>query len=687
MTIKTKLVSLSVFVFISFVALFIVEEYTISKMQTLSKTSHNFDSVTIDIFKLRKNEKDFLARKDLKYLKIFNENFAEFKENLKSLESHLHDLGSTSKDVKDVLHIVEAYKIAFMNLVDEQKHIGLTPEDSLYGKLRRAVQLVQKEAKRINDFELLAGVYELRKQEKDFMLRKDTKYIKNFNKNIFYLINNNSNVKLNKYLKTYHKDFLALVKAEKNKGLSANKGLLGKMRKIIQQTEETLKKVRKHIEHKMLTEASSIETFSMVFIILVTILVMFILFSIGRSITSSLKEFEVGLVNFFKYLNNEVDDVKLLNDKNNDEIGLMSKLINKNIKNTQKLIEEDKALIKDATSVANKIKLGYLDNVIQANTSNESLNNLKNVINEMLQNLNKNIHNILEVLGAYSSNNYLPRVNVDNVEGEILELCNNTNVVGNTISNLLEDSKNNGVNLEKSAESLLANVDNLNKGSNETAASLEETAAALEEITSTIINNTSSIENMTNLSNKVIESAKQGEKLAQDTAVSMDVLNEQVVSINESIGIIDQIAFQTNILSLNAAVEAATAGEAGKGFAVVAQEVRNLASRSSDAAKEIKELVENATLKASHSKDIANNMINGYTQLNTHIQETINNIKDVAIASKEQREGIEQINDTVSRLDQQTQNNASIANETQEIARTTNEIATKMVEEVDKNKF
>ena len=103
---------------------------------------------------------------------------------------------------------------------------------------------------------------------------------------------------------------------------------------------------------------------------------------------------------------------------------------------------------------------------------------------------------------------------------------------------------------------------------------------------------------MAKYSNSVTVSASQGEKLANQTTVAMDEINAQVNLITEAISVIDQIAFQTNILSLNAAVEAATAGEAGLGFAVVAQEVRNLASRSAEAAKEIKTIVENATKKA-----------------------------------------------------------------------------------------
>lgn len=121
---------------------------------------------------------------------------------------------------------------------------------------------------------------------------------------------------------------------------------------------------------------------------------------------------------------------------------------------------------------------------------------------------------------------------------------------------------------------------------------------------------------------------------------------------------IDQIAFQTSILSLNAAVEAATAGEACKGFAVVAGEVRNLANKSADAAKEIKAIVESATSKASQGKKICSDMIHGYQELNFHMDKTLNLINDISISSNEQMTGIEQINNAVGILDKVTQENA-----------------------------
>ncbi len=369
------------------------------------------------------------------------------------------------------------------------------------------------------------------------------------------------------------------------------------------------------------------------------------------------------------------------------EIANMSKIINLNITKTKTALEEDRILIENTTQVALKIKEGYLNNKITATTHNRSLNELKNVINEMLQNLSANISNILEVLTSYTNHDYRPKVETSNIKGEILNLCENTNTFGSAVTTLFQENKKIGIDLKNSASKLLTDMEKLSQGSNSTAASLEETAAALEEITSTIINNNVSIQEMTKLANEVTKDVKVGENEALNTTKAMDEINEQVSAINDAITVIDQIAFQTNILSLNAAVEAATAGEAGRGFAVVAQEVRNLASRSAEAAKEIKSLVETATLKANQGKEISDTMINGYSKLNTNISSTLRIIGDVANASKEQQSGIEQINDAITQLDQQTQRNASIAVETKSIAEDTNNIAINIVNEVDKKEF
>ncbi|WP_034255219.1 methyl-accepting chemotaxis protein [Aliarcobacter lanthieri] len=415
----------------------------------------------------------------------------------------------------------------------------------------------------------------------------------------------------------------------------------------------------------------------------------FILFSIliSNSIINSIESFKNGLLKFFSYLNRESQDVNLLNINSKDEFGEMSKVVNENIIKTKKGIEEDRKLIDETIAVLSEFEQGDLCQRLNLSVKNPALMELKSILNKMADNLENNIDSVLYILEKYSNYNYLDKIPTYNLKQHLLKLANGVNVLGDSITQMLIDNKTNGLTLKNSADILLSNVDTLNISSNEAATSLEETAASLEEITSNIRNNTENIGKMAILSHNVTLSANQGETLANQTSSAMDEINIQVNLINEAIGVIDNIAFQTNILSLNAAVEAATAGEAGKGFAVVAGEVRNLATRSAEAAKEIKDIVENATKKANEGKNIATNMIIGYKELNSNILETISLIDNIQVASKEQLSGIEQINDAVNELDRQTQQNAMVASQAHHIAVSTGEISKIIVEYADKNEF
>jgi methyl-accepting chemotaxis protein len=408
---------------------------------------------------------------------------------------------------------------------------------------------------------------------------------------------------------------------------------------------------------------------------------------IANVVVASLNNFKKGLLSFFGYINRQSSEIHLLDESAKDEFGEMSKVVNSNIIKTKAGIEEDRKLIDETIAVLSEFESGDLCQRLNLEVSNPALMQLKDVLNKMADNLEHNIDNILTILEEYSNYNYLNKIPTINLKEHLLKLSNGVNELGHSITQMLTENKSNGLTLDESSDTLLRNVDKLNASSNEAASSLEETAAALEEITSNIRHNTQSIAKMAEFSSSVTASANQGENLANQTNISMDEINAQVTAINEAITVIDQIAFQTNILSLNAAVEAATAGEAGKGFAVVAQEVRNLAARSAEAAKEIKSLVENATQKANDGKNIAGNMIEGYKQLNENIGKTIGLISDIESASKEQLLGIEQINDAVTQLDQQTQQNAMVASQTHDIAVLTDEIAKLIVEDANKKEF
>lgn len=300
---------------------------------------------------------------------------------------------------------------------------------------------------------------------------------------------------------------------------------------------------------------------------------------------------------------------------------------------------------------------------------------------------NKDIDYALEILTEYGNANFAFEVKTNDLSGKTGSLLLGIRALGSSVSEFIALISLTANSLNNNVETLTTASNNLSVASNQQAASLEETAAALEEITSTIINNTENTTKMAIFAKEVNLASNEGRRLADETAKSMEEINTQVIEINNAISLIDQIAFQTNILSLNAAVEAATAGEAGKGFAVVAAEVRNLASRSADVAKEIKNLVVTATSKANHGKEIASQMIEGYCKLNDNISNTISLINNITDASKEQREGIEQINDAVTELDQATQQNAIAASNINSMAKEIQTLSFKLLDTANHAKF
>jgi len=415
------------------------------------------------------------------------------------------------------------------------------------------------------------------------------------------------------------------------------------------------------------------------------ITIVFLIIYLNKTL-SPLKDVQDGIINFFEYLKGNISKVEKLKVTSNDEFYTMAVEVNKGIEAVQLTLENDKEVIRNVTEVVNKVISGSLTNRINSSTNNKAVQELVDVLNKMMENLESTIKHSLNVLTQYQNNDYRAKTALV-CTAEMADLMNGIDNLGSTVSSMLIENKKNGMELESSSNILQAGVSSLMDTSNTQAEQLKVTSTSLSDVTDNIRDNMKNINSMSSYASELTTSVEKGESLARDTNQSMDEINEQVNAINDSIEVIDQIAFQTNILSLNAAVEAATAGEVGKGFAVVAQEVRNLASRSAEAAHEIKSLVEKATSKANSGKKIASNMIDGYSDLNTSIQKTITLINNVTDASKDQQLNIETINQSINDIDKQTEHNVKIVNDVEVIAIKTSDVATSIVEDLNSKKF
>ena len=390
-------------------------------------------------------------------------------------------------------------------------------------------------------------------------------------------------------------------------------------------------------------------------------------------------------IEFTQYKQNNFNYIEKTGNKELD--ALFSKW-NEKIKETDSAIKSDINVIGEIVLTTDKVNQGIFRCRIKSNTKNPVIFTLKKTLNQMLDSLEDKMIKLESTLQSYATDDFRPKIDIDPIlKARMLSVMTSINTLGKSLSSNAKDNLNTGESLQQSSHKMNISMNNLATKANEQAASLEETAAAVEEITSITRNNTINASKMSELGQNVKKSVFDGQVLAKQTGSSMEEIHKKVAAITEAINIIDQIAFQTNILSLNAAVEAATAGEAGRGFAVVAAEVRNLANRSADAAKEIKSLVEDANLKAKQGKDISDSMISGYEKLNEIISETIHIIEDVSSASKEQMLGIEQINDAISLLDRVTQENANEANQTTQISTDVESLAKQLVNDANNKKF
>ena len=291
------------------------------------------------------------------------------------------------------------------------------------------------------------------------------------------------------------------------------------------------------------------------------------------------------------------------------------------------------------------------------------LQRLAGSVNELVENIDRGITEVRRVVAALAEQD-LTQSMQGRFQGAFAELQQNVNATMATLRATMENVRSAAGTITGNSGELSSAADQLSRRTEQQAASLEETAAALEEITSTVRMSTDRANEASRMVAETKESAGRSGGIVHEAIGAMGRIEESSQKISQIISVIDEIAFQTNLLALNAGVEAARAGEAGRGFAVVAQEVRELAQRSANAAKEIKTLIVNSAEQVKGGVSLVLATGEALKEIEDRVNRVNDHVATIARAASEQSMALGEINSSVNHMDQMTQQNAAMVEET-----------------------
>lgn len=251
----------------------------------------------------------------------------------------------------------------------------------------------------------------------------------------------------------------------------------------------------------------------------------------------------------------------------------------------------------------------------------------------------------------------------DSGKDEIGKLAGAFNVFVGKIESIVSEIRHMSESIKTNAGEIATGNLDLSQRTEEQASSLEETASSMDEMTSTVKQNADNAAQANQLSSGARTQAEKGGEVVGNAVTAMAEINGSSKKIADIISVIDEIAFQTNLLALNAAVEAARAGEQGRGFAVVAGEVRSLAGRSAEAAKEIKELIQDSVEKVQQGTNLVDESGKTLEEIVSSVKKVTDIVSEIASSSQEQAAGIDQVNKAIVQMDDMTQQNAALVEE------------------------
>ncbi len=510
-SISRQLILLAITAVISLVSLAVIQQGFSQQLQLLDKTRLSISEIKVSMLMLRRNEKDFMARKDWKYVGKFQNNFEILTGKVSDLSQLLKEIDIDADNSNQLTEVFSEYQSVFLEYAGLTKTIGLDPKSGLYGALRQSVHKAEAALKELGQIKSTRDMLMLRRREKDFMLRLDLKYLNKFEVDFAVFQQNLSTTNINSeaeqaltaFMDSYQKDFKALVNTNELLGLSSKEGLHGKMREIVHTSENRLAEIDQLLTKAVNQKGSNIMLWQYA---ITGFLVLLIVFFVSLLLPAVIRPVRY-MSQLMSNASRDWDVTVRANDDAPTEISEMAKSFNLMMETFQRMIGNIQSSSTDLSEAS-----GTLTTVTKAMDDGVSRQQMETE----------------QLVGAMSQ-------------------------------------------MTVAVQDVAAN-----------AASAADAAVVADE------------EGVNGL--KVIAETSNGinalSREIANTASAISDLSSESENIGTVLFVIQGIAEQTNLLALNAAIEAARAGEQGRGFAVVADEVRTLAQRSQESTEEIRHIVE-----------------------------------------------------------------------------------------------
>ncbi len=356
LTIKTKLYALAALVVLAMGLMFGLQQYSLNEIEHVEEVRLKVSQVEGGMLMLRRNEKDFLARLDLKYVDQFRENSAALQKMVVDLASDLEQMGLQLATTQEVSTSLSEYQTDFNAVVDSQKAMGLNPKDGFYGSLRTAVHEAEEVLKSVESDRLLVDMLMLRRHEKDFMLRADLKYVEKFDQDfeVFgqHLADSGENQKaLQAKMASYKDNFHQLVKANVEQGLTSNDGYRGQMRDAIHQTEQSLSQLAEEVTVAVEARAARLSSIAIGVSLAIVIATLVFIIVIQRGIVGSMD----ALRDLMEQVRNSKDLSLRYAVAGNDEIAAMGRSFNEMMESFEQVVRQVLGAATRVTAAADEL--------------------------------------------------------------------------------------------------------------------------------------------------------------------------------------------------------------------------------------------------------------------------------------------------------------------------------------------